>query len=141
MAHSHAAEVMGLINASAAMKSTASAAAETVAVEAAAAFHKPATAAVEAAAAYHKAATAAVEAAAASHKAAATSAVTAAASPSLSRRHGADRCERQGARSEKDLECMFDRHMHDSFSFHRLIVPSLLAGRFRFAFTDRFQHD
>jgi hypothetical protein len=137
MAHSHTAEVVGLITASAAMKSTASAEAKTVAVDAAAASHKAAATSVEATAS-HKAATS-VETAA-SHKAATSvetaashksAAVAAPASASLSRRHGADRCERQGARSEQALESMFDRHMHDSFSIHSLIVPPLLAGRFR----------
>jgi hypothetical protein len=137
MAHSHTAEVVGLITASAAMKSTASAEAKTVAVDAAAASHKAAATSVEATAS-HKAATS-VETAA-SHKAATSvetaashksAAVAAPASASLSRRHGADRCERQGARSEQALESMFDRYMHDSFSVHSLIVPPLLAGRFR----------
>jgi hypothetical protein len=137
MAHSHTAEVVGLITASAAMKSTASAEAKTVAVDAAAASHKAAATSVEATAS-HKAATS-VETAA-SHKAATSvetaashksAAVAAPASASLSRRHGADRCERQGARSEQALESMFDRHMHDSFSIHSLIVPPLPAGRFR----------
>jgi hypothetical protein len=140
MAHSHTAEVVGLITASAAMKSTASAEAKTVAVDAAAASHKAAATSVEATAS-HKAATSVETAAshkaatsvetAASHKSATAAAVAAPASASLSRRHGADRCERQGARSEQALESMFDRYMHDSFSVHSLIVPPLLAGRFR----------
>jgi hypothetical protein len=117
-AHSRAADVMGLKAACAAMKSTA--VAETAAVEAAA---SEAAASVEATASK---ATASVEGAAAS-----AAAVAAAASASLSGRHGADRCKRQGARYEKAMKCMFNRCTHDSCSFHSLTVLPLLAGRSR----------
>jgi hypothetical protein len=88
---SHAARVMSLITANAAMKAdAASTEAEAAAVEAAAASHEAATTSVEAAASYKGAA-------------ASTSAV-AASSASLSGRHGADRSKCQCARYEHALE-------------------------------------
>jgi hypothetical protein len=119
VAHSHTAEVTGLITASAAMKSTAPAAeVDTAAVKAAAPSHKTAATSVEAAA---------------SHKGAASksaAAVAAAAAASLSRRHCADRRKSQGASYEKAAKCMFDRYMHDgapSYSDRHPVVGGAIS--------------